>query len=131
MGFSLQIITPKGIYFDKEVQSLTIKLSSGYRTILAGHAPLIGSLAYAPMRLYKDGKLEEFALHGGAINITKDKVSVVCNAIESKTEIDLERAQQAKERAEKRLSEKDPNLDTKRAELALKRALVRLELASK
>ena len=131
MGFSLQIITPKGIYFDNEVQSLTIKLSSGYRTILAGHAPLIGSLAYAPMHLYKDGKLEEYALHGGAINITKDKVSVVCNAIESKTEIDLERAQQAKERAEKRLSEKDPNLDTKRAELALKRALVRLELASK
>lgn len=131
MGFSLQIVTPRGIYFDKEVDSLTIKLSSGYRTILKGHTPLIGSLAYAPMHLVKDGKTEEFALHGGAINITKEKVSVVCNAIERKSEIDLARAKKAKERAEKRLQEKDVNVDVKRAELALKRALIRVELASK
>ena len=131
MGFSLQIVTPRGIYFDKEVDSLTIKLSSGYRTILKGHTPLIGSLAYAPMHLVKDGKTEEFAVHGGAINITKEKVSVVCNAIERKSEIDLARAKKAKERAEKRLHDKDVNVDVKRAELALKRALIRVELASK
>ena len=131
MGFSLQIITPRGVYFDQEVQSLTVKLSSGYRTILKGHAPLIGSLAYAPMHLIKDGKTEEFALHGGAINVTKEKVSLVCNAIERKSEIDLARAKKAKERAEKRLQEKDPNLDVKRAQLALQRALIRVELASK
>ena len=131
MGFSLQIVTPRGIYFDKEVDSLTIKLSSGYRTILKGHTPLIGSLAYAPMHLVKDGKTEEFAVHGGAINITKEKVSVVCNAIERKSEIDLARAKKAKERAEKRLHDKDVNVDVKRAELALKRALIRVGLASK
>ena len=131
MGFSLQIITPRGVYFNQEVQSLTIKLSSGYRTILAGHTPLIGSLAYAPMHLVKDGKTEEFAIHGGAINVTKEKVSVVCNAIERKSEIDLERAKRAKERAQKRLEQKDPNIDIKRAQLALQRALIRVELASK
>ena len=131
MGFSLQIVTPRGIYFDKEVDSLTIKLSSGYRTILKGHTPLIGSLAYAPMHLVKDGKTEEFAVHGGAINVTKEKVSVVCNAIERKSEIDLARAKKAKERAEKRLHDKDVNIDVKRAELALKRALIRVGLASK
>ena len=131
MGFSLQIITPRGVYFNQEVQSLTIKLSSGYRTILAGHTPLIGSLAYAPMHLVKNGKTEEFAVHGGAINITKEKVSVVCNAIEKKSDIDLARAKKAKERAEKRLQDKDPNLDVKRAQLALQRALIRVELASK
>lgn len=131
MGFSLQIITPRGVYFNQEVQSLTIKLSSGYRTILKGHTPLIGSLAYAPMHLVNDGKTEEFAIHGGAINVTKEKVSVVCNAIERKSEIDLDRAKRAKERAEKRLKEKDPNIDIKRAQLALQRALIRVELASK
>ena len=131
MGFSLQIITPRGVYFNQEVQSLTVKLSSGYRTILAGHAPLIGSLAYAPMHFVKDGKLEEFAVHGGAMNITKEKVTLVCNAIERKSEIDPERARKAKERAEKRLKDKDPNIDFKRAQLALQRALVRLELSSK
>ena len=131
MGFSLQIITPRGIYFDQKVESLTIKLSSGYRTILADHAPLIGSLAYAPMHLVMNGKVEEFAIHGGAINITKEKVSLVCNAIERKADIDLARAKKAKERAEKRLQDKDPNIDVKRAQLALQRALIRVELASK
>ena len=126
MGFLLEIVTPKGIYLTEEVDSLTIKLSSGYRTFLKGHAPLIGSLAYAPMHLLKNGKLTNYALHGGAINVTNEKISVVCNAIESKSEIDKERALAAKERAEKRLKEKDPNIDLKRAQLALQRSLIRL-----
>lgn len=131
MGFLLEIITPKGIYFTEEVDSLTIKLTSGYRTFLAGHMPLIGSLAYAPMHLVKKGELENFAVHGGAINVTKEKVTVVCNAIENAKEIDEERALAAKERAEKRLAEKDPNIDIKRAQLALQRSLIRLEVLGK
>ena len=131
MGFLLEIITPRGIYLNEEVDSLTIKLGSGYRTFLKGHIRLIGSLAYAPMHLVKNGKLEEYAVHGGAINVTKEKVSVVCNAIENKKDIDKDRALAAKERAEKRLKDKDPNIDIKRAQLALQRALIRLELSSK
>ena len=131
MGFSLEIITPKGIYFSDEVDSLTIKMTSGYRTFLAGHMPLIGSLDYAPMHLVKSGKLENFAVHGGAINVTKEKTTVVCNAIENENEIDKERALAAKERAEKRLKEKDPNIDLKRAQLALQRSLIRLEVLDK
>ena len=131
MGFLLEIITPRGIYLNDEVDSLTIKLGSGYRTFLKGHIPLIGSLAYAPMHLVKNGKLEEYAVHGGAINVTKEKISVVCNAIENKKDIDKDRALAAKERAEKRLKDKDPNIDIKRAQLALQRALIRLELSSK
>ena len=131
MGFSLEIITPRGIYLTEEVESLTIKLSSGYRTFLKGHIPLIGSLAYAPMHLVKDGKIIEYAVHGGAINVTKEKISVVCNAIESKDEIDEERALAAKERAEKRIKENDPNIDLKRAQLALQRSLIRLEVVGR
>ena len=131
MGFLLEIITPRGIYFTKEVDSLTIKMSTGYRTFLAGHLPLIGSLAYAPMHLVKNGELENYAVHGGAINVTKEKISVVCNAIENENEIDEARALAAKERAEKRLQEKDPNIDIKRAQLALQRSLIRLEVLSK
>jgi len=131
MGFLLEIITPKGIYLTFEVDSLTVKLSSGYRTFLAGHVPLIGSLGYGEMHLVREGKLESFALHGGAINVTKEKISIVCNAIESASEIDESRALAAKERAEKRLQEKDPNIDLKRASLALQRSLIRLEVLSK
>ena len=131
MGFSLEIITPRGIYLSEEVDSLTIKMTTGYRTFLAGHMPLIGSLAYAPMHLLKDGKVENFAVHGGAINVTKEKVSVVCNAIERADEIDKDRALAAQERAEERLAEKDPNIDLKRAQLALQRSLIRLEVLDK
>ena len=131
MGFLLEIITPRGIYFTEEVDSLTIKMTTGYRTFLAGHMPLIGSLDYAPMHLVKNGKLEDYAVHGGAINVTKEKVIVICNAIESADEIDKNRALAAKERAEKRLKEKDPNIDLKRAQLALQRSLIRLMVLEK
>ena len=131
MGFLLEIITPRGIYFTEEVDSLTIKMTTGYRTFLAGHMPLIGSLDYAPMHLVKNGKLENYAVHGGAINVTKEKVIVICNAIESADEIDKNRALAAKERAEKRLKEKDPNIDLKRAQLALQRSLIRLMVLEK
>lgn len=131
MGFSLEIITPRGIYFNEKVDSLTIKMTTGYRTFLTGHMPLIGSLDYAPMHLIKDGKLENFAVHGGAINVTKEKICVICGAIENARDIDESRALAAKERAEKRLREKDPDTDLKRAQLALQRSLIRLEVLSK
>lgn len=131
MGFSLEIITPRGIYSTLEVDSLTIKLTSGYRTLLAGHMPLIGSLAYAPMHVSKNGQVDYYAVHGGAIDVTKEKVVIICNAIEHAKDIDAARAQAAKERAENRLQNKDSNLDIKRAKLALERALARLETIDK
>ncbi len=131
MSFKVDIITPKGLYASLSVSSLTLKLITGYRTILEGHAPLIGSLDYAMMHLVKDGKEEHYTLLGGAINVKKDKVVLLTNAVEAKDEIDLDRALAAKTRAEERLSSADPNLDVKRAELALKRALVRIETAKR
>ena len=130
MGFLLEIVTPRGVYLTKQVDSLTVKLTSGYRTILKGHAPLIGSLGYAPMHTITTGKVDNYAIHGGAINITKEKVTLIVNAVEHAKDIDAARAKAAKERAESRLSKKDPNLDIKRAQLALTRALVRLEVNS-
>lgn len=129
MEFSLEIITPKGIYLSKKVTSLTIKLTSGYRTFLAGHAPLVGSLDYAPMHTVSDGKTDVYAVHGGAINVSREKITVICNGIEHAKDIDVERAREAKERAEERLNKKDPNTDLKRARLALYRALARLKAA--
>ena len=130
MDFSLEIITPRGIYLSEKVTSLTIKLSSGYRTFLAGHTPLIGSLGYAIAHTVKNGKFDYYAIHGGAINVTKEKITVICNAIEHSKDIDVARAKASKARAEERIKSKDINIDVKRAELALSRALVRLEAAS-
>jgi len=129
MEFSLEIITPKGIYLQEKVTSLTIKLTSGYRTFLAGHTPLIGSLDYAPAHIVKNGITTYYAVHGGAINVTNEKIIVICNAIEAAKDIDVARAKESKKRAEERINSKDPNIDLKRARLALARALARLKAA--
>ena len=129
MSFKLVIISPKGVYLDKEVESLSVKLTSGYRTILSHHADLIGALAYAPMHYVEKGKTYFYAIHGGAISIKDNKVNLIVNAVEAKYDIDINRAKQAKDRAEKRLSNKkdDINLDVKRAEAALARAIARIK----
>lgn len=130
MSFKLVIVSPSGCYFDKEVESLSVKLTTGYRTILAKHAPLIGALSYAPMHIVQNGKTVYYAVHGGALNVTNEQVTLMVNAIERSDEIDVERAKNAKKRAEDRLKSHDPNIDEKRAKLALYRALSRIETAS-
>lgn len=127
MSFLLRIVTPRGLYLEDNVESLSIKLSSGYRTFLKGHIPLIGALEYAPMHFAKNDKVEYFAVHGGAINVEKDKITLIVNAIENKNEIDIKRAEEAKQRAETRLASHDPNIDIKRAQIALLRSLTRIK----
>lgn len=131
MGLNVRIITPKGLYAQLDVDSLTIKLTSGYRTILKGHTPLIGALAISSMHVVIDGKENYYAVHGGAINVTNKGVTLIVNEIESKEEIDIERAKAARDRANERLNSNDSNIDIKRARIALQRALARLEAASK
>ena len=132
MTFRLVIVSPRGCYLNEEVESLTVKLTTGYRTILAKHAPLIGALGYGPMHIVKNGKTIYYALHGGAINITNEQVTLMVNAIERKDEIDLERAKEAKKRAEDRLRNRhDPDVDVKRAQLALYRALSRIDTVNR
>ncbi len=127
----VDLVTPKGLFKTLEVDSLTVKLTSGYRTILGGHTPLVGILDYAPMYVRKNGAQEWYAIHGGAINVTNEKVILICNQIESANTIDVARAENAKKRAEERLKNKGINIDQKRAELALKRAVARLTAAEK
>ena len=130
MSFLVKIVTPRGLYATFDVSSITLRLTTGERTILKGHAPLIGALDLAPMHLIIDGETKYFALLGGAININEGIVNILTNAIEAKEDIDITRALEAKARAEQRLKLNDPNIDVKRAELALKRALVRISTSS-
>ena len=127
--FKLTVVTPRGKYLETEVESLTIKLTTGYRTILTGHMALIGALDYAPMHIIKDGETKYYAVSGGAINIKNDGgVTLLVNAIEAKEDIDLARAKAAQDRALSRLNtSKDDDIDYKRASLALKRAIARIK----
>ena len=130
MAFKLVIITPRGVYLEKQVNSLTVKLTTGYRTFLAKHAPLVGSLDYGEMH-FVDGKnkTEYFAIFKGAVNVTNEGVTLITQNIESAKDIDVARAEASKARAEARLASDSPDIDRKRAKLSLVRALLRISVA--
>ncbi|ADI00633.1 F0F1 ATP synthase subunit epsilon [Salisediminibacterium selenitireducens] len=126
------VVTPDGSVFSGDVEMVSVKTPEGGLGILPGHLPLVSPLAIGPVRLKQNGNIQPVAVNGGFIEVRPDEVNILAESAELPSEIDLTRARAAKERAERRLAEaKKENLDFKRAELALKRAVNRLEVAEK
>ncbi len=129
MGLKVRIITPKGKYLSSEVEILNLKTTVGYLGVMQGHLPLIAIIDTAPLLIRVNGEEKHYAISGGVLNITTREALILANTIESKDEIDLDRANNALERATKRLENKDnPEIDVKRAELALTRAITRIKV---
>ncbi len=128
MPFKLKIITPYGVFFDGDVDSLNICTTQGYLTILPNHIPLVTPLSINSMT-YKINKESRIcALSGGIMYVSDTEVKLIANACEYKENIDINRAIAAKERAEKRLANKNESINILRAEAALKRALNRIDI---
>ena len=127
----LQIISPKRILFDGECSMLEYNTSEGQVGVLPGHVAMTQILAPGKLTIYEDNKENPtyIAVMSGISKIMPDTVVLLTEVAELAGEIDLERAESAKDRAEKRLTEKNPNIDMDRAAAALKRALARLEVA--
>lgn len=122
----LNIVTPTRNFFDKEVDMVIAKTVDGEVGILPDHIPLVSILDVGMIGI-KDGSDEKNAtINMGFIQVVNNEVSIFTDSAEWPEEIDIERANKAKERAEQRLKEKSADLDIKRAELALKRALNRI-----
>ena len=129
--FKLQIISPTRVFFNEAVDMVEMKTTEGEIGVLAGHIPLTTILEPGVLRIKMDGKVREAALHDGFVQIQKDKVTVLAESCEWPDEIDANRARKAKERAERRLTSGSKEVDMVRAELALKKALIRIDLAGK
>ena len=131
--FHLSILTPYGHYFDGEVEFLEVRSDKYNLGILPGHAPLISTIAISKMRIKVHGREMLYAVGGGVITITKEKTTLVLDSIERADEIDIERAKEAKKRAEERLSlgAQENAIDVNRAKIALLKAINRIETASK
>ncbi len=124
------VVTPDGTVFDGEVNMISVRTIEGELGILPRHLPLVTPLDIGPVRLKQDGKVQLIALSGGFMEVRGDEVNVLAESAELPSDIDITRARAAKERAERRLQEaKKENIDFRRAELALKRALNRLDVA--
>ncbi len=131
-NFKLTIVTPDGKKITDEAYILNVITSAGALGILANHLPLTSIIEISHLNYKKniEGKIEsiDLSIGGGILNVTKEEVIVLAESFETKDEIDRERAERSKQRAEERINSHDPNIDLKRAELSLKRALSRLSL---
>jgi len=127
----IEIVTPERKVFDGEANLIIARAAEGDLGIMAGHVPLVTTLKVGKIRLQGDQGEQVIAISGGFLEVKPEGVSVLAESAELPEEIDVDRAQRAKERAERRLAERGGELDQRRAEIALERALNRLNLASK
>ena len=128
--FTLQIISPTRIFFDEEVDMVEMRTTEGEIGVLAGHIPLTAIVEPGVVRIHQEGKVREAALLDGFVEIRGNKVTVLAEACEWPDEIDVHRAEEAKLRAERRIGSGEKQVDMVRAELALKKALTRINLVS-
>ena len=129
----LEIVTAERQIFSEDVTTIIAEGIDGQMTILPKHSPLITMLAPGELVIRKDGGEMYMVISGGFIEVRPEKVIVLADACERSDEIDLERAAEAKRRAEERLKNlaQAPELDQSRAEAALRRSLARLRVAEK
>lgn len=126
--FMLEIVTPDRKFFEEEVDMVIIKGIEGDLGILKGHTPLVTPLDIGRIKIKQGGNFKVAAIAGGYIEVTKEKATIISDAAEWPEEIDVERAEEAKHRAEERLKRRD-NVDVARAEIALKKAVNRIKIA--
>ena len=130
--FQLEIVTPeKKLVETTAAEEVQIPGRNGYLGIMPGHAPLITELAVGEISFRESGHEQRLAVAWGFAEVLPDKVTILAETAERPSEIDVDRARKAKERAEQRLTSGDMSVDVERALDALHRAEARLDVAAK
>lgn len=124
----LEIITPDRRFYEGEVTMAELTTTEGNIGIYPQHIPLTAVVAPGVLKIHEQDQLLEAALLSGFITILPDKVTIMAETVEWPDEIDYQRAEESRIRAERRLSTANAEMDTLRAEMAMKRALVRLQV---
>lgn len=126
--FTLKIITPDRVFYEGEVSMVEFNTTEGEIGVLKKHVPTTVIVSPGILTITESEGTKEAALHAGFAEILQDEVVILAEIIEWPEEIDMERANRAKERAEERLQSKTPETDILRAETALQRALARIHI---
>jgi F-type H+-transporting ATPase subunit epsilon len=130
--FLLEIVTPERVVYSQEARMVIVKGVEGELGILPNHIPLVTPLRIAPVTVKREGaKDEEVAVHGGFIEVRKNKVVILAEEAELPGDIDVARALAAKQRAAEKLAGKSDEYDHRRAEMALQRAMNRITVAGR
>jgi F-type H+-transporting ATPase subunit epsilon len=126
--FLLEIVTPERKVYAQDVNMVIVKGAAGELGILPNHIPLVTPLKIAPVIVKRDRATDFVAVSGGFIEVRKDKVVILAESAELPQDIDIDRAQAARQRAEQRLTGKRDEIDFRRAEASLQRAVTRMDV---
>jgi F-type H+-transporting ATPase subunit epsilon len=129
--FQLEIVTPEKMVVKDVAEEMQIPGKNGYLGILPGHAPLITELAVGEITYRHGGETHYLSVAWGFAEVLPDKVTVLAETCERADEIDVQRAQESRQRAEERLKSGKTEVDYPRAEVALQKAETRLDVAEK
>ena len=132
MPLTLEIVTPERLAYADEVDSVVLPGVEGELGVLPHHAPLVSMLGVGELRIRKGGAEESFAIVGGFLQVRPDKVVVMAETADLASEIDLEKAQEARREAERALeSGYHEGVDLSAARAALQQALLRIRVAER
>ena len=129
MPLKLDIVTVERLVYSQDVDMVIAPGIDGELGILPRHAPLLTALAYGELRAKRGTEEDSFAIGGGFMEVQPDHVTVLADAAEYAEEIDIERAEAARRRAEENLQAIEDEVDYTKAVAALRRSLVRIKVA--
>jgi F-type H+-transporting ATPase subunit epsilon len=128
---TLEIVTPDRSLVTAQVDELQLPGSEGYFGVLPGHTPMLATLKIGEMWYRIGQEMHYLAIAFGFVEVLPERVTVLAQIAERADEIDVARAQAAKQRAEERAARPSPDLDLERARVALMKSLIRLQVASR
>lgn len=126
--FNLEIISPDRVFYEGKAFMVELSTSEGDVGIYKNHIPLTTILVPGIVKITDQNGEKEAAIHAGFMEVLGDRVKIMAEVAEWPEEIDRNRAQEAKTRAERYLMMQDPNINLARAEIALRKSLVRIKL---
>lgn len=129
--FKLKVICPDRMFYEGEASMVELRTSEGEVGIYKNHIPMTMIVAPGILRIKEEQETKEAAVHAGFIQVLPEEITILAEIAEWPDEIDINRAKEAKIRAERRLSNGDDSINVLRAEVALKKSLVRLEVSAK
>lgn len=129
--FELNIISPERIFYQGKASMVELTTSEGEVGIYKNHIPMTMLIVPGIVTITEADGQKKAAIHSGFMEVTQDKITIMAEIAEWPEEIDVNRAKEAQVRAERRLKMNDPGMNRMRAEVALKKAMVRLKLKEK
>ena len=129
MPLHLEIVTAERLVLSDDVDQVNAPTKDGRVGIVPRHMPLITVLTEGELSIIKNGVRTEFAVFGGFMIVLPDRVTILADSCDRSDEIDIDRAEEARQRAEERIAQRKSDQDMIQAEAELRRAMMQIRIA--